>query len=277
MLKSVVALSSVALLLVGACGGDTSDDPEVESETDENEPADKTSKKAADETEEEPDPVDMAPECDAVEGTDAKDLDPKAFECKYFCIPNEQISDFSAENWSGGSWGNSISLTGTRFPYSGEGSANAKETHDAKAGTLNLSGETINYVGWGLAFGPCTNASRWTGIEITAYGDLGGASLTLQVQDNNNLPISSKEESRGACVPKSDATTYSDCKNNEAPVEGIEATSTSIKIPFKDIKGGSIFSPVDPEELYGLQLQIGCGPEAMPCTYDLTLEKLNFY
>lgn len=269
--------SCLIVLSVGACGGNTSADPDITVE-------DKD--KGQEQEQEKPDvmkpePVMAGPMCDDPEGTDPDTLDDAANACAYFCIPNEQITDFTADAWRSKAnpptWGRlNLSLTGNRFTYQGPETKTVMETHDAEASTLVLSGVTSNYVGWGLAFGPCTNASRFSGIELTAFGDLGGASLTLQVQDNNNMPIDGQQK-RGACVPASNATKYEDCKNNEVVVEGLGDTSTSIKIPFEDIVGGSIFSPVDPEELYGIQLQVGCGMDEAPCAYELTLEKIAFY
>src|SRR5690606_25394008 len=106
------------------------------------------------------------------------------------------ISDFS--DWVGGDWGSDVNLTGGSFgPYMGDNTEEFDFVVDPAEENLHITGTVNDYAGFGMWFGPCTDASGYSGIQFDVSGTPGEAgSLVLQVQTSENAPID-EENMRG--------------------------------------------------------------------------------
>jgi hypothetical protein len=207
----------------------------------------------------------MTPEADLPDG---------AFACQYSRVPNEKITDFSI--WNAGAstvWGDDMSLTGGEFAYQNdaEGGAPLTVEVDAAAGTAHITGTVTGYAGWGLWFGECTNASRWTGIRFTMGGDLGvSGQLAFQVQTNNNYPIDSAN-SKGAC-----GGDWGDgCDSGTFVFEEVPAEPAPLEVPVASLTGGAP-EPVEPAQLLGIQWQFNC-ETGDACEVDVIVDLVEFY
>jgi hypothetical protein len=199
-----------------------------------------------------------------------------AYECGYERVPNEKVSDFTI--WNADAmpvWGDSMSLTGGEFSYQNDAEMSDPLTVDVDtaAGTAHITGNVTGYAGWGLWFGPCTNASRWTGIRFVIGGSLGvSGQLEFQIQTNNNYPIE-MNNMKGAC-----AGDWGDgCGNNsyvyqEFPYDGPE----EIQTPWTDFGGGEPITEVESAQLLGIQWQFNCATGDV-CEVDVILEEVSFY
>lgn len=205
--------------------------------------------------------------------TDPETLPEGAYECSYDRVPNEKITDFSIWNEGGDTvWGDDMSLTGGVFSYQNEGSDPLTVEVDMAAGTAHITGTVNGYAGWGLWFGPCTNAYRWTGIQFTMGGSLGETGqLEFQVQQNNNYPIDTSA-GKGAC-----AGDWSDgCASNKYVHETeFPAEPAPIQVPFADMTAGEP-NPIEPAELLGIQWQFNC-MEGETCELDVIIDDVTFY
>jgi hypothetical protein len=261
---------SGVMLAAAACGGDTSpvDEEELEGpvEDDDTPPA-------------EPEPAMMPVEDPGANDppfdmTPVEDLPEGAFVCEYSRVPNEKITDFSI--WSAGGttiWGDEMSLTGGEFFYQNdaEGGAPVSVEVDAAAGTAHITGTVTGYAGWGLWFGECTNASRWTGIRFVMGGSLGtSGELEFQVQTNNNYPIDTSN-SKGAC-----GGSWEDgCASNRYVFAEFPAEPAPLEVPFASLTGGAP-EAIESAQLLGIQWQFNCAT-GDACEVDVTMDLVEFY
>jgi hypothetical protein len=195
-----------------------------------------------------------------------------AFECEYARVPNEKITDFSIWNAGGDTiWGDDMSLTGGDFSYQNDdaGADPLTVEVDTAAGTAHITGTVNGYAGWGLWFGECTNASRWTGIRFTIGGDLGETGqLEFQVQTNNDYPIDSSN-SKGAC-----AGDWNDgCASNTFSFDEFPAEPAPLEVPWSGLTGGQP-NAMESAELLGIQWQFNC---ADVCDLDVIIDLVEFY
>lgn len=206
------------------------------------------------------------------EMTDPSTLPAGAYECTYDRVPNEKITDFSLWDEAGDTvWGDEMSLTGGTFSYQNEGSDPLTVEVDTAAGTAHITGTVNGYAGWGLWFGPCTNASRWTGIQFMMGGDLGETGqLEFQIQQNNNYPIDSSA-GKGAC-----AGDWNDgCASNKFVFEEFPAEPAMLQVAFADTVEGQP-NAIEPAELLGIQWQFNC-EEGTTCEVDVLIDSVTFY
>ncbi len=176
----------------------------------------------------------------------------------------------SFEPWSpSGMWGTPKALNGGQFFY--QDTPEQKLTATVKDGALTLSGTVTTYAGWGLYFGPCSDASRFTGVSMLLGGTIGEmGELEVQAQTSKNTPID-KANKRGECV--GDFTT---CTYNKLAGVPVPATPMPLRVPFVSLVGGQPVTPFDPTEMLGLQWQFNCDPTS-PCAVEVTLDDLMFY
>ena len=189
------------------------------------------------------------------------------YECTYTEVPSDDITDFSV--WDGGNWGDSTCcLTGGSFTYQGD---------DASAFTLAVDAEVLNvtasisasgYSGFGFWFGPCTDASRFSGVTFNIGGDPGPTQIIFQVQTSRNYPIDDAN-SKGECV----GSWGDPCASNEVEIT-IPVGGGVIQVPWADLTGGAP-QAIDATELLGIQWQFNCGDAA--CDVAVTLDDVAFY
>lgn len=195
------------------------------------------------------------------------------FECSYTAVPNENITDFAS--WSsGGEWQvDDMSLSGGSFEYTGESSTIAA-THDADAENMHIEATVEDYAGFGLWFGPCSDASAFEGIEFTISGTLGSeGSLDFQVQTSRNYPIDTANK-KGECEG-----TFSDgCGFNTKSSIVVTDTAEVVQVRWEDLVGGQPLASLDPSELLGIQWQFNCPSDAEePCEVDVVIDDVKFY
>ncbi len=212
------------------------------------------------------------------------------------CIINEFAANFqcpttgSVDGCSDCCWGDDTSLTGGPISYqNGEDSSTIAYTHED--GLVRLVGSTSSYAGFGLWFGPCTDASMWDGLEIQVQGDLGGGQLFVQLQTDENYP---KEADKGSCdwegMGATDAEKWNVCSNPQVEVSGVTVDSLNpFRFKWSEFAGGQPNADVDPLQLRGIQVQIGCAAPASegdagavstpaePCAFNLELLDLRWY
>ncbi len=69
---------------------------------------------------------------------------------------------------------------------------------------------------------------------------------------------------------------WSDCKLNTKTFTEVTTAPKIVEFAWSDFTGGKPFSPVDPTELVGVQLQFWCGGDPS-CTIDVTFDDFAFY
>ena len=204
--------------------------------------------------------------------------------CSHTSVPsNGRITDFSEvaveTTWTSGTqdWGNAGSLTGETFHY---GSGAVLTATMTTTGALNLSATMAggDYVGLGLSFAACSDASSFDGIGFAMWGDLGSADFEFQVQTSRNYPISTTE-SRGECEYAFEQTMWSDCSSNYVVIAEMPTTPGEGQFEFSwpEITDGVPTSPVDPTELLGIQWQFSCARGGSDCTIDVQIDDINFF
>jgi hypothetical protein len=264
-------ICAVAVALVtAACGGDTSavDEKDLMGDDDPESPGTPAEPSTPAE------PEDPAANDPPFAMTPVEDLPPGAFVCQYSRVPNEKITDFTI--WNAGAttvWGDDMRLTGGEFAYQNddEGGAPLTVEIDTATGNAHITGTITGYAGWGLWFGECTNASRWTGVRFTMGGDLGvSGKLEFQVQTNNNYPIDTSN-SKGAC-----GGAWNDgCASNKYVFEEFPAEPAPLEVPWSSLAEGQP-QDVEPAELLGIQWQFNCAT-GDACEVDVLISLIEFY
>ena len=189
--------------------------------------------------------------------------------CSFTPVPDGQpiITDFSV--WDGGNWGDSTCcLTGGSFTYQPEGADGLALAVEGEV--LNVTGSIAagDYAGFGFWFGPCTDASAYSGVTFNIGGDNGPTEVIFQVQTSRNYPIDDAN-AKGECV----GTWGSPCASNEIevvmPVDG-----NVLQVAWAELTGGAP-EAMDATELLGIQWQFNCGED--PCDVAITLDDVAFY
>jgi hypothetical protein len=179
------------------------------------------------------------------------------------CLINEFAETFGCDGDISGvgtcsecCWGDDTSLSGGQFTYKDSIADYAPITSSIEftqgAASLSLTGTAVEYAGFIMWFGPCTDASTWDGVELQVTGTLGGGQLFVQLQTDEDHPDQ-------AC-PHGEDDDWEVCGNPQYLVaEGITTDGlTPIKIPWAQFTGGKPNPDVNPKQLRGIQIQVGC-------------------
>lgn len=161
-----------------------------------------------------------------------------------------------------------MDLTGGTFQYSGDTSS---IDFGVEEEALHITATVNNYVGLGMWFGPCVDASAYAGISFTIGGTIGEmGQAVLQVQQSDNKEVEMVDGgARGDCDTSVDSCTY-----NQA-VYDVPETADTVSVCFADMTGGSPNSTVDNSQLYALQYQFNCETDGM-CEVDVTVDDVVF-
>jgi hypothetical protein len=174
-------------------------------------------------------------------------------------------------------WGDSKkTLTGGTFFYDNDGddkvgvlTATIAEQKATITGTIPAN----EYAGFGFWFGPCTDATNYTGISFTLAGDMGGdTEIQVQVQSSLNYPIDDKN-SKGECT----GTWAEGCASNAFTLKDVVLTAEpqEFKLPWTSFIGGKPVDPLNAGELLGFQWQFNCGPAE--CKPSVIIDDVKFY
>ncbi len=191
------------------------------------------------------------------------------FACSHTAVPESgTITDF--DPWSGtGEWGEDMGLTGGSYTY-GNSADGSSLTATVTSGVMHVTGSVSSYAGFGLWFGPCSDASAFTGITMTVGGTLpSGSELEFQAQTSRNYPVSSTDM-KGECMGTWGSPCASNVLNDVTP-------AVAIQVPWTMLTGGAPIAPLDPTELIGIQWQFNCDAGSAPCAIDVTLDDIAFY
>jgi hypothetical protein len=189
--------------------------------------------------------------------------------CQHTVPPNEQITDFAGVTGNASSWGTDTTLTGGSFTYTGTDSTiELLVANEALGITGSIAAD--QYAGFGLWFGPCTDASQYLGVTFALSGDPGETQIVFQLQTSRNYPIDETNQ-KGECV----GSWGSPCASHEAEVVGVTDTPTVYQLRWEDLSGGAPITDVEPSEILGVQWQLNCGPDG--CSPNIVLDDVAFY
>jgi hypothetical protein len=131
----------------------------------------------------------------------------------------------------------------------------------ADPGVPEFSGD--NWVGFGLSFDGCVDASAYRGVQFTIGGALGSCQLHFSVGIDEDL---SSQYQNGLCL------LGAGCQAPQVMLGGL-GTQT---IFFTELTAGIPVSRVDSMALTGLQWELRTPNSAEPCQATLTLDDISF-
>jgi len=185
-----------------------------------------------------------------------------------------KVIDF-ASYMADGKWGSSANgeLTGGTSLYHGPSDANLSQF--VVDGSLQITATVtpMGYVGIVFWFGPCVNASAFTGLTFAVGGSTGGAVLKAQIQTHVDYPVDTANM-KGGCSFTNCDTKFSECAGPTYQVV-VPATPETLDLPWSSFAGGLPTATVTPEGIVGLQFQLECQSDT-DCAVDLTLGNISF-
>lgn len=223
-------------------------------------------------------------ECDNGANYDAHEAVQVTDRCLTANVPNCNITDFTAATYdtSSGEWGDEQSLTGETFEYSDDGTEHSYTVNGESMNfTASVSGS--GYAGVGLSFGPCVDATDFDGLQVTIGGVLGeGGIFDIQLQTDENYPLGEDSNDEIGTCPAADLITgdqspWDVCQNNYFRTVGINPDEAiTYYIPWAEFTNGQP-NAINPQQLRGVQMQMGCDDAAAPCANELQIYDIRFY
>lgn len=199
--------------------------------------------------------------------------DGPGFACTHDAVPpNGNITDFSPDTYqSNGEWGDSESLTGGTFDYQDGDNPGLDRAVVEEAWNITGTLTAGTYAGAGFWFGPCSDASAFTGVAFTIHGTVPEEfELEVQIQTSRNYPIS-ETDMKGEC----EGDWGSPCNSNTVNNIPVTDTATTITIAWDEATDGAPIDGLDPTELLGIQWHFNCG-DAGDCPIDVTIDDVHF-
>ena len=189
------------------------------------------------------------------------------------------LLDFTSYAMPAGTWGTASlgQFTGGTSLYSGtpaDALTQAVASDKLHVKATIASGGYTGIVFW---FGPCVNASAFSGVEFAATGQLGGARMIVKTQTSPDYPVDSAN-SKGKCRFKVDADKFTECQQPTVNVDSLPASGT-VALPWAMFTGGIPVPSIDPAQLLGFELQFSCTAPPMgsnSCALELDLGKVTF-
>lgn len=124
------------------------------------------------------------------------------------------------------------------------------------------------WLGFGLGFGSCLDASSYTGVSFTVSGDLSTCTLALSANFSEDSSITSNP-AFGSC-------TSSSCYSPTSAVLATALTQTTFTVPFASINiGGSPQTMVDTKAITGVQWNL-MAPLDGSCNANFTIDDVKF-
>jgi hypothetical protein len=185
-----------------------------------------------------------------------------------------KLLDF-ASYMTDGKWGSMASgeLTGGTSLYHGPSDVDLTRVVESGALRITATITPTGYVGIVFWFGPCVNASAFTGIDFAVGGVTGGAVLKAQVQTHEDYPVD-VANMKGGCSFTNCDEKFTECAGPTHQVV-VPAVPETLNLPWSSFAGGTPNADVTPEGLVGLQFQLECQSDAA-CVVDLTLGDIGF-
>lgn len=181
--------------------------------------------------------------------------------------PSAYISDFS--NWTGTNWGATGALMGTSFKYNGENTTTWTYQLDPSAQNMHVTGTSMDYGGFGMAFDTCVDATAFTGIQFDLWGASVSTVFQIQTSEDQNLDYG---DPKAVC----DTAVSGECAIPASRIQTVMADQTTIQLPFAEFSGGVPVPTVSENQLIGLQWQFECG-NAEGCPVDVRIDNVTFY
>lgn len=180
------------------------------------------------------------------------------------------------ETWGTASLGQ---FTGGTSKYSGTNTPSDAITQTVVGDKLHMvatipSGGYSGIVFW---FGPCLNASAFTGVQFPVTGQLNGARMIVKAQTSPDYPVDTAN-SKGKCRFMVDANKFTECQQPTVNIDTLPASGT-VNLPWALFSGGIPAPSIDPAQLLGFELQFSCtSPPAgsNSCALDLELGGVSF-
>lgn len=175
-----------------------------------------------------------------------------------------------------GTWGDAGvgQITGGTAVYSVRPDTNLTIT--AEGGELHLTASMAmngDYTGVVLWFGPCVNATAFTGLTFPITGDLGGARMLVKAQTSPDYPVD-VTNSKGKCEYPREADKQDTCQQPAVAIDAIE--ENPLVLEWAEFTGGVPLATVDPAQLLGFEVQFQCQAAEGACEVDVTLGTVNF-
>jgi hypothetical protein len=192
------------------------------------------------------------------------------------------ITDFSeftsGTKWTTGNqqWGGASVLHGGTFFYGTTGFAITATITTGGRIQLTATLPAGDYVGFGLSFDICGDASAFAGISAVIGGTLSNAALKWQLQTSNDTPIDSTT-GRGECAYSPPEEKWTDCGYNGLTITGVSTTVNTYSYTWGQFTGGKPVTTVDKNEIIGLQWQVECPSGGSSCTIDITIDDVKFH
>jgi hypothetical protein len=171
-------------------------------------------------------------------------------------------------------FGSGTAAVGTPYTYAETGLT--APTTSTTSGALVITVSTgmpssmYPYVGVGLPFNACVNASTFTGVKFNATGTLSaGCTIQFSVVDKHHSTVANG----GICTA---ASCYPSAKTFTVP-----ATATDVTVLFSEHTGGGADTGapvIDPTQILNIQWQINPagGTAAAACTGMVTIDNITF-
>jgi hypothetical protein len=136
-----------------------------------------------------------------------------------------------------------------------------------------------NWEGAGLFLeGPsCLDGSKYTGVQFDFAGDLGGCALAFGASFSGDSSRTGNP-GRGSC-PGTSANCYGPLAPVTPRVSPDAGTTTTIKVPFSALSGGSPISKLDPATILDVEWQLSAptGADGGSCSANFTVANVAFY
>jgi len=176
---------------------------------------------------------------------------------------------------SDGKWGASASgeLTGGTSFYQGPTDVSPTAMVDGDSLRIMSSITAMGYTGVVFWFGPCVDASAFTGISFSVGGSLGGAVLKAQIQTHVDYPVDTAN-SKGGCTFMNCDNRFTECAGPTTLV-AVPEMAAPVALPWASFTAGTPVAEVTPDGLVGMQFQLECQQD-VACAADFTLGTINF-
>jgi len=182
--------------------------------------------------------------------------------------PSAHISDFA--DWTSTmNWGASGALKGDSFKYNGENTTVWAYELDVAAQNMHVTGTSMDYGGFGMAFDTCVDATAFTGIQFDLWGTSVSTVFQIQTAEDQNMEYG---DPRAVC----DVAVSGECAIPASRIQTVSAEQTTVQLPFAEFSGGVPVPTVSTNQLLGLQWQFECG-NAEGCPVDVRIDNVSFY